>query len=338
MTERSWLVPGLCLTLLSGASALVLMPNYSGVLPALGLLPLWLVASAALAAFYAYARMAMARVPSPFRHIAQTVRSDWRGLLMIAVGITVAGLNMIAFMWTKPLLNYYVPFWADPYLANIDRVLFLGHDPWSLLGWLNSYGTALFYHRGWFAMMILTLLLVLCRPASPKKSAVMLTYFVLWSVVGPVIHILLPAAGPVFYDDLGYGSRFAAIQLPDEMVQMSDYLWTIYQGDRFGPGSGISAMPSLHIATTVWIVLAIYVLARRWTVPMAALGLLIFLLSMSLGWHYAVDGIVGAVAAIGCYRLALAYYDGSLARRLKLQAADPSSPQARTATYGAGLD
>jgi len=71
-------------------------------------------------------------------------------------------------------------------------------------------------------------------------------------------------------------------------------------------------MPSLHIATTVWMILAIYVLARRWTAPMAILGFLIFLLSISLGWHYAMDGIVGGAFAIGCYALCIRIYDGRL--------------------------
>jgi hypothetical protein len=309
MGERSWLVPSIVLTIGSGATALVAMPNYSGVVPALGLLPLWLFVSGALGCIYAYFRMMVAGVKSPVTHIARTVREDWRHLLLIALGITVAGLNMIAFMWTKPLLNYYVPFWADPYLAEFDRMLFLGHDPWRLLDWLNSFGTAIFYHRGWFACMIVTLLLTLTRPPSPQKSAVMMTYFLLWSVVGPVIHILVPAAGPVFFDKLGYGSDFAGIRVPEEMTQMSNYLWTVYNGDQFGPGSGISAMPSLHIATTAWMVLAIHVLARRWQLAIAIPGALIFLLSISLGWHYAADGIVGALCAVGCYKLCLRVYD-----------------------------
>ncbi len=307
MGERSWLLPSVLLTIVSGACALLIMPNYSGVLPALGMLPLWLFVSAAMACITAYFRMMIAGVKSPFAHISSAVRHRWRELLMIAVGITVAGLNMIAFMWTKPLLNS-IPFWADPLLAQADRLLFLGHDPWTFLSWLNSIPAAIFYHRGWFALMIITLLVVLCRPPSPQKSAVMLSYFLLWSVCGPLIHMLLPAAGPVFYDKLGYGDTFAAIPVPEEMVRMSDYLWTVYNGEQFGPGSGISAMPSLHIATTMWMIIAIRVHAPRWTWPMALLGGLIFLLSISLGWHYAVDGIVGAVAAIGCYWLCERYY------------------------------
>ena len=311
MSERSWLVPSVLLTIVSGACALLIMPNYSGVLPALGLLPLWLFVSAALASITALVRMMLAGVASPFAHIADTVRHRWRWLLAIGFGITIAGLNMIAFMWTKPLLNF-VPFWADPLLARADRLLFLGIDPWRLLDWLNSIPAALFYHRGWFAMMIVTLLVVLSQPASVRKSAVMLSYFILWSIVGPVVHILMPAAGPVFYAKLGYGSEFAGIRVPEEMTKMSDYLWNVYQGDQFGPGSGISAMPSMHIATTAWMVIAIYVLARRWTAPMAALGFLIFLLSISLGWHYAADGIVGGALALGCYALCLRLYDGRL--------------------------
>ena len=311
MSERSWLVPSVLLTVMSGALALLIMPNYSGVLGALGLLPLWLFVSAALASITALVRMMLAGVASPFAHIADTIRHRWRWLLMIGVGITIAGLNMIAFMWTKPLLNF-VPFWADPMLARADRLLFLGRDPWTFLDWLNSIPAAIFYHRGWFAMMIITLLVVLSQPASARKSAVMLSYFILWSIVGPVVHLLMPAAGPVFYEKLGYGSDFAGIRVPEEMTKMSDYLWTIYQGDQFGPGSGISAMPSMHIATTAWMIIAICVLARRWTAPMAAVGFLIFLLSVSLGWHYAADGIVGGALALGCYALCLRFYEGRL--------------------------
>jgi hypothetical protein len=322
VNDRGWLLPSLLLTFISGATALLIMPNYSGVLPALRILPLWLFVSGSLASIYAYARMAAARVRSPSREIVRMVRYEWRYLMMIAVGITIAGLNMIAFMWTKPLLNYFVPFWADPVLARFDRALFLGHDPWTLLTWLNSDPTAIFYHRAWFALMITTLLLVLSRPASPQKSATLLTYFILWSIVGPVIHVIMPAAGPVFFAKLGYGNEFSGIWVPADMVDMTNYLWTVYKSNQFfAPGSGISAMPSLHIATTSWMVIAIYVHARRLIVPMGLSAMLILLLSISLGWHYAADGIVGAAATLGCYSLTLRIYDGRVALPSAIRAA-----------------
>lgn len=308
MRERDWLVPSIALTLVSGAIAIALIPRYSGILPALSLLPLWMLAFALLGSIYAFCMMAGARVPSPLGHIARFVVHDWRTLAFWTACVVLAGINMTTFMWTKPLLNYLVPFWADPMLADLDRLLFLGHDPWSLLTWLNSTPMAIFYHRGWFAMMILTLIAVLSARPSPEKSAAMLTYFVLWSAVGPLIHALLPAAGPVFYEPMGYGARFAELQNVSETREMATYLWTIYAGEGFGPGSGISAMPSLHIATTAWMLIAVRNFAPRLFAPMAAAGFLIFLLSIALGWHYALDGIVGGAAALLCYRLLHSYY------------------------------
>jgi hypothetical protein len=46
---------------------------------------------------------------------------------------------------------------------------------------------------------------------------------------------------------------------------------------------------------------------------MTAAGLLIFLLSISLGWHYAVDGIAGAAGAWGLWRMSLAVFSVRLA-------------------------
>lgn len=315
MTERDWLVPSIALTCLSGAFAILLIPDYSGVLPAMGLLPMWMIVAALLASIYAFFRMAMAGVQSPCGRIGQFIREDRRTLAIWTFGVFLAGINMTTFMWTKPLLNYLVPFWADPLLANIDNALFLGHDPWTLLTWLNSTPAAIFYHRGWFAIMILTLVVVLSATPSRQRSASLLTYFLLWSVIGPLIHVLLPAVGPIFYAQMGYGDRFADLQGVAETNQMAAYLWQVYAGEGFGPGSGISAMPSMHIATTAWMMISIYLFARRWFVAMCVAAVMIFLLSIALGWHYAADGIVGAAAAVACYKALLAVYGARSASR-----------------------
>lgn len=310
-TDREWLIPATVLTLVLALAGLVLIPDTSAAIGALGLLPLWLMASAAVGGLYALPslrRMQKEGITNPSAQIARLAVQHWRTIGFVAFAMLLAGLNMITFMWTKPLLNHLAPFWADPLLADVDWVLFLGRDPANLLGWMNSMASAIFYHRAWFGLMVMTLLMVLTQPPSAQKSALMLTYFLLWSVIGPLIHLALPAAGPVFYDDLGYGDRFAFIHVPHEVAKLSNYLWHGFSAGKFLPGGGISAMPSLHIATTAWMIIAVLAFARRWAMVMAALGLAIFLLSISLGWHYAVDGIVGAAAAVGCYCAALAGY------------------------------
>ena len=301
MKDFDWLVPSAILTLLSVVTALTLIPNYSGIMPALGLLPLWMIAAGVLSAICGFVALLRSGTATPIKHMMRYFTIEWRSVAMLCICILVSGLNMIAFMWTKPLLNYMVPFWADPLLAEVDKALFLGTDPWKLFTWLNLTPTAIFYHRGWFGLMILTLILVTRSSPSIEKTALMLTYFLLWSVVGPAIHILLPAAGPIFFEQLGYGDRFNALEGAPETLRAANYLWTIYSTEGFGPGSGISAMPSMHIATTAWMIMCFYFIARRWLPLMMAMASLIFLLSISLGWHYAADGIVGGGAALLCF-------------------------------------
>jgi hypothetical protein len=302
--ELSWIVPGALLTLALGAFALIGMPDYGAVLPALLLLPLWMLASVALAGLLAVGpilKMMRDGVDSPLAHCRAFLRRNARALGFVALCMALAGLNMITFMWVKPLLNYLVPFSADPLLARIDRAMF-GTDPWQLLSWLNVTFLAYVYHRGWFALMIVVLLKVLVSPGSRQKSALMLTYFLLWSVFGPLVHTLLPAAGPVFYAKLGHGAAFSGLVMEPETHRLAEYLWQTYANRAFGPGAGISAMPSLHIATTAWTVIAVWQLAPRWLAPVSLAGTLIFLLSISLGWHYATDGIAGAAGALMIWR------------------------------------
>ena len=306
--ELEWLVPGVLLTAGLAAFSFYGMPRYDAILPALLLLPLWLLASAALAGLIAggeILRMMRSGVEHPIAHCILFVRENAKPLAFIGLSMALAGLNMIAFMWVKPLLNYLIPFWADPYLAAVDRQIFTT-DPWHLVSWLNVTPLAYFYHRGWFALMIIVLLKVLMSPSSRQKSAILLTYFLLWSIFGPLVHSLLPAAGPVFYAKLGYGDAFSGLVMEPETRRLADYLWRIYSGQTFGAGAGISAMPSLHIATTAWMVIATKQFAPRWTLPMSAAGTLIFLLSVSLGWHYAVDGIFGVIGAYAIWRASLA--------------------------------
>ncbi|CAA9483861.1 MAG: hypothetical protein AVDCRST_MAG91-162 [uncultured Sphingomonadaceae bacterium] len=308
VADRDWLAPSIVLTLMSGAVGILLIPDHSGVVPALAVLPLWMIGAAILGSIYALFAMMSARVESPLACIGAFFVQERRTAAFLTFCVFLAGVNMTTFMWIKPLLNHLIPFWADPLLADIDKAIFFGRDPWTLLTWSNTTAAAIFYHRGWFILMILTLLAVLSAPPSPKKSALMLTYFMLWSVVGPVIHALIPAAGPVFFAQLGYGDRFSELGDVTETREAAAYLWAIYSGGGFGPGSGISAMPSLHVATTAWMITAVHVYSRLWMWPMAIAALATILLSVSLGWHYAVDGVVGAAAALLCYKALHIFY------------------------------
>jgi hypothetical protein len=298
---EAWLVPSIALTVIAAVSALVLVPNATGLMPALLVLPAWMVVAVLIACLYGFGRAALTGDPTPVLSLKRFLKAERRKITAIALVLLLAGLNMVSFMWVKTLLNYKVSFWADPYLARADFALFAGHEPWALLHSLDFSGAGLVYHPVWFVLLIFALLMTAAAKPSPKKSAVLLSYFVLWTVVGPLIHTLLPAAGPIFYERFGYGARYAAISSSPEVKQVADYLWDIYATKRFGAASGISAMPSMHVAMSTWTVIAFHQFARRW-LPVALIGwAVIASLSIALGWHYASDGIVGSLAALGTY-------------------------------------
>lgn len=308
MIERGWFIPCTVLTALAALYALLNMPHPADLLPAMQILPAWMVAAALIATISGYVRLARSRAGSPTRAIAAYVAGNWRFLLGVALSMALAGLNLITFMWIKPLLNVIVPFRADPLLADLDAMLFLGHDPWRFVQWANVPGAGTLYHPGWFITIIAVLLVATSAAPSPRKSAVLLTYFVLWTVVAPLIHTALPAVGPVLYAQFGYGDRFVGLVPGPETRAVVGYIMESYTSGQRAVGNGISAMPSMHVATSAWVVIATAVMARRW-LPVATVAYLgIWVLSVALGWHYFVDGLVGTAAALVTYRLALAAF------------------------------
>lgn len=301
MQDRDWFLPSLGLTVLTTGIALWFIPRFDGLLPALRILPAWMASAALIAAFAGMIWMMRRGVKQPITEMRAFVRANPGKIASMTAFILLAGMNLIAFMWMKPLLNYLVPFTADPALAQIDNALFLGHDPWTLVSWMSFPAAGIIYHPAWFVMMILALLMTAAKPPSAERSAVLLGYFVLWSLVGPAIHTLVPAAGPIFYERMGYGPRFAALDGGPETRAVADYLWTIYSTGSFGAGSGISAMPSMHVTISSWTVIAFNFFAPRWRGVAIFAWAVIFLMSIALGWHYACDGIVGAIAALACH-------------------------------------
>jgi len=142
-----------------------------------------------------------------------------------------------------------------------------------------------------------------------ERSASLLSYFALWSIFGPIGQMLGSSAGPIFYQRVGLGDRFAELSdnIPEITQKLSTYLWDMQVNGVLDVGAGVSAMPSLHIATVTWIYLVFRGQRSRLASPAALFALYIWALSVALGWHYAVDGIVGAAGAAMCRKACKVY-------------------------------
>jgi len=115
---------------------------------------------------------------------------------------------------------------------------------------------------------------------------------------------LLSAGGPVFYEQLGFGNRFQAMPVEPWVATARNYLWHDYLLRGGDVGGGISAMPSLHVAASLWIALV----WRSYSRILGVLGFLYFGLiavgSVLLGWHYAADAIAGTLITLACWAVA----------------------------------
>lgn len=329
-TPEAWTWPAIVLTLSSAATATAMMPfsGLDGIPRFYDAIPRWLTLTSFIFCVWLAVRALRLRLAGEHNILRTMVeRADVSRLIWGSLGMLLAGANLYTFMWMKPQLNYVFPFWADTLLAELDKAIFLGRDPYLLLGALTSEAWAHFYHIGWFVLLIVVLFMIVAYPPGREKSAAIIAYFALWSLLGPIVHAMAPAAGPIFFERLGLGDRFAAMPLPDGILANADYLWSSYQERTYTLAGGISAMPSLHVATCVWASISLFRLRSRWAWLSVAVGCLIFLLSISLGWHYAVDGIVALVGALAIQYLALRWVDW----RTRDTGPLPAPPQGRTA-------
>lgn len=270
----------------------------------LGIAPLPLLGPYLMLAFAGAGLAVAVRLGLGLKPLGTAVMPVLLGTLLVAVGAS-------AFLPIKYAIPKLVPFWLDGPLASGERAVF-GADPWlildRLLGWAARpldwiYGS-------WLALQSLLLFLVIAGRPSPAKSRALIAYSLSWFLLGVVAATLLSSAGPIFYDRLFGGTfylplgetlraRGAWIALAE-----SNAMWASFADARPGLVAGISAVPSLHVAISLWIFLVARSLDRRAAALAFAYFLVMWIASVQLGWHYAVDGLAGALGMLLVWRIA----------------------------------
>jgi PAP2 superfamily len=213
-------------------------------------------------------------------------------------------VSVMAFIFSDVQSNILTlqPSTWDVTFANWDKALHFGKQPWEWLQPVLGYAPITFlinlnYNSWFFSMMVLLIFFGFATKASELRTRFFLTYVSIWIISGNILAVAFASAGPCYYSRLGLS--------PDPYAGLMDYLkhvnetipvWavslqdTLWQGHLAGyEGSVVSAMPSLHNGSALLFALAGYQISKFWGRILAAHAALIYVGSIHLAWHYAID-------------------------------------------------
>jgi hypothetical protein len=220
------------------------------------------------------------------------------------------------FTVVKASIPSLVPFSWDQPFEQLDRWLHGGVAPWELLQPLLGYPVVThainWAYNFWFYFLSL---IWVWQAFRQSDNGLRLQFFLSltlgWILLGNVAAAWLSSAGPCYYGRI--------VGLPDPYAPLMSYLyhvdethsiwalgaqemlWGNYQMRDVMVGSGISAMPSMHVAIATLFALVCW-RVRRWLgIVMTIYALIIMLGSVHLGWHYAVDGYLGAAGMLAIW-------------------------------------
>jgi len=246
-------------------------------------------------------------------------------LLFSAPVLGMMPLFAASFTVLKAAVPMAQPYAWDARMAAADAWLHGGTQPWELLQPVFGHPvmTAILnfnYHLWFFIVLATVYWLAFNLERRQLRMQFMLSFVLSWSLLGNVMAMLFSSVGPCYYGFLVPGADpFAGLMhylrdadkvIPVMALQVQDTLWQDYATHSGTNALSISAMPSMHVASSVLLALLGWRLHRAAGIALTVFALLIQAGSVHLGWHYAIDGYAGAVGAIVIWTLC-----GKLAQR-----------------------
>jgi hypothetical protein len=266
-----------------------------------GLAPLWVAAG--------WARL---RGRSISGMVGLLREHGWLGARLVrflVLAPTVTAFFASFAMWKSAIPMFYPGFTWDPSLEQLEIWVHGDHPDRLLAPLFGSPRAILFLDRlyhAWFYMLFTLVIWQAWEADNRRLRQFWMSFALVWVVLGIIVATAFASAGPMYagldrasasYTDL-LARLEAAEALAPLFVHISSWsLWEAFRQPGISIGDGISAFPSLHIALASLAVIAAWQ-ANRWLGGLAAsYALLLFVGSIMLGWHYALDGEVAIIGA-----------------------------------------
>jgi len=245
-----------------------------------------------------------------FAHRARIISA-----LCLLTAISIFSSN---FSTVKALIPLIHPFEYDGLFHDIDLQLFGGIEPWALVHSLapTPYFTLVIntlYNIWFFLIWAVLCYFTLCSDRK-KTLQFILSWLISWTIIGNALALVMSSAGPAFVakldpSNLIYQDLMGLLNEQNLWLRENDLfgvwalntqgmLWDAYATGKEMLGSGISAMPSMHVAMAVLMALSAQQINSKLGSAMWLYALAIYIGSFALGWHYAIDGLVSAPITI----------------------------------------
>lgn len=231
-------------------------------------------------------------------------------------------LFMSTFSSFKSLIPLINPFSWDPVFAKIDGIIHGGVHVWEiyhpLLGTPIITSALNFLYNIWFLIFFGVLYWQVFSLRDPRlRMQYLLSCILSWVLIGTVAASIFSSAGPCYYGRIIDGDNIyqplmeylsvAKESYPVWALNTQENLWESYKQSKTSLGSGISAMPSMHVSMAVLFALVGWRSNRITGIILSFYAVIIMIGSVHLGWHYAVDGYVSIIGTLfiwyfmGCY-------------------------------------
>jgi len=238
---------------------------------------------------------------TPLAYTLRLVRERGWSALAVAAGFCIA---VSAFTSLKLSIPDLVPFYADEYFEWLDRVIH-GAPPWTythavIPDWAE-FPLAYVYSGIWYILWFGVIGFVAFW-RDERRVRYLWAHGLMLFILGTVLATAMSSYGPIFFDYFDGGPAY------DELIRVLDsgvvggaerdiaaYLYSGYGDAASTLGTGISAMPSMHVAIVVLNACFFWSLDRRLGIAGWFLVALILIGSVHFGWHYAIDGYLSLI-------------------------------------------